>query len=422
VSEIVCTTEAREGLPKDQIFQALEACLNGAGRKLQKVLLLPPDYSRVFSGVGSIAAECLRMLRKMGCMVDMMPALGTHEPMSKEEILEMFEGEIIPGDVIAHDWRNDIVQIGEVPDSYVKTISKGLQNTAIPVEINNRLLDPTYDLILSLGQVVPHEVAGMANYSKNILVGCGGYSMISRTHLLGAAWGIRRVLGTEDSPVRAVFDYAQAHFLADLPLVYVMTVSAPYEGESRIRGLFIGNSRELFAKAAAQSAVLNITRVKKPVHKIVAFMEGKEYKTAWVGNKAIYRTCMALENGGELIIIAPGVRRFGEDLKNDALIRRYGYHGTAHTLALMEKEPELAANTSVVAHLIHGSTDGQFTVTYATDRLSEVELQCVGYSHMPHAEAVKRYVPAKKEDGYYQTQDGEAYLFIAHPSMGLWTA
>lgn len=419
--EAVRVTDAPAGLSKTDILDTLAAYLEEMDVALKHVLLLPPDYTRVFSGIGAITAGCVRLLRKKGCAVDVMPALGTHEPMTREEILDMFEGELQPEDILTHDWRHDIVRIGEVPSDYVQQVSGGLLSQAIPVEVNRRLLDPGYDLILSLGQVVPHEVAGMANYSKNIFVGCGGYAMISGSHLLGAAWGVRRILGTECSPVRAVFDYAQEHFLSGIPLVYLLSVSAPHGGENRIRGLYVGKSRALFAKAAAQSAALNITGVGKPVRKIVAYMEEKEYKTVWVGNKAIYRTCMALEAGGEILIIAPGVRRFGEDLENDALIRRFGYHGAAHTLSLMETEPDLAANTSVVAHLMQGSMDGDFTVTYATNGLTVGELQHVGYGHMPLERALARYIPETKADGIYTTMDGEEYLFIAHPAAGLWT-
>ena len=417
--EIERMSDAHEGIAKDEIIGTLEEFFTQA--KPHKVLLLPPDFTRVFSGVGSITAACVRILRKMGCAFDIMPALGTHEPMASAEIDEMFEGEIAPEDVLVHDWRHDVVKLGEVPASYVQEVSKGIMRAAVPVEVNYRLLDKRYDLIFSLGQVVPHEVAGMANYSKNIFVGCGGYSMINSSHLLGASWGVRRILGTENNPVRAVFDYAQEHFLSGIPLVYLLAVSAPYEGTNRIRGIYIGNSRELFTKAAGQSVALNITRVDKPAHKIVAYMEEKEYKTVWVSNKAVYRTCMALEEGGELIVVAPGVRRFGEDIGNDKLIRCYGYHGTQYLLDLMEKTPELAAAASVVAHLMHGSPDGKFTVTYATDGLSADELNQVGYAHMPLSEAVNRYMPTEMKDGFYKTYDGEAYMLITHPGAGLWT-
>ncbi|GHU82724.1 hypothetical protein FACS1894196_1510 [Clostridia bacterium] len=420
--DVTLQTDRAQGLDAGEVARALEAWLGKLTPPPKRALLLPPDYTRVFSGVGGLTARCAALLRSLGCQVDVMPALGTHAPMTPEEILEMFEGAFAQEDILVHDWRKDVTKIGEVPADYVHEVSDGLLNLPVPVEVNRRLLDPAYDLILSIGQVVPHEVAGMANYSKNIFVGCGGYRMINASHLLGAAWGVRRILGVENSPVRAVFDYAQEHFLRALPLAYLLTVSAPFGDVNRLRGLYLGCGRALFAQAAAQSARLNITQVDKPARKIVAYMDEKEYKTVWVGNKAIYRTCMALAPGGEILIIAPGVRRFGEDIENDALIRKYGYHGAAHTLALMREIPELAANTSVVAHLMQGSADGAFDVTYATDGLTKAELSAVGYGHMPLAAAMGCYAPPGRADGYYRTADGEPYLSIAHPAAGLWTA
>jgi hypothetical protein len=82
--------------------------------------------------------------------------------------------------------------------------------------------------------------------------------------------------------------------------------------------------------------------------------------STWLGNKAVYRTRMAMADGGELIILAPGVKEFGEDHEIDRLIRKYGYRGTPATLAAVKANEELRNNLSAAAHLIHGSSEGRF--------------------------------------------------------------
>ena len=195
--------EYENGIPAEVLKEALAKSLEG--KDLKKVLILPPDFTRMYSGAGKITAIYYELLKDK-CQVDIMPALGTHVPMTQEEWVAFF-GEGVPFDrMIVHNWRTDVVKIGEVPASFVSEVSEGLVNTGVDVEVNRLIMDPSYDLILSIGQVVPHEVVGMANYSKNIFVGCGGSSMINSSHMLGAFYGMERIMGRDFSPVRRVFD------------------------------------------------------------------------------------------------------------------------------------------------------------------------------------------------------------------------
>ena len=239
---------------------------------------------------------------------------------------------MVPYDkVIPHNWREDVVKIGEVPASYVSEVSEGLINDPLPVEINKRIIDSSYDLILSICQVVPHEVVGMATYTKNILVGCGGKDTINHSHILGAVFGMERIMGKDHSPVRKVFDYAQEHFLNNLPLVYILTVTTAKQDEVKIEGVFAGNTRRIFEEAVELSREKNLIWLDEPIQKAVVYLDPREFKSTWLGNKAIYRTRMAMADGGELIILAPGVRKFGEDDDIDKLIRKYGYKGRENT-------------------------------------------------------------------------------------------
>ena len=389
------------------------------GRELKKVLLLPPDYTRMYSGAGKITRMYYNAL-KDGCEVDIMPALGTHEPMTREECRAFF-GEDVPfKKIIVHNWRKDVVKIGEVPGEYVSEVSDGLVTDKIDVEVNKLIVDKSYDLIISIGQVVPHEVVGMANYSKNIFVGCGGSSMINSSHMLGAFYGMERIMGRDFSPVRKVFDYAHEHFLSDVPLMFALTVTTNKGDETFLHGLFIGDKRDGFEGAVALSRQINLTHVEKPFKKAVVFLDGREFKSTWLGNKAIYRTRMAMEQGGELIILAPEVKKFGEDDENDRLIRKYGYVGRENILKLTNENDDLKANLSVAAHLIHGSSDGRFRITYCTQKLTREEVEGAGFGYMSYAEAAEKYDPEKLKDGC-NTVDGEEIFYISNPALGLWT-
>ena len=411
--------QCRSGLSDDSIRYLLKQAV--AGKKLSKILLLPPDFTRMYSGAGKIVAMLWDMLSDH-CQIDVMPALGTHVPMTKGECETFFEGRVPYESLIVHNWRTDVVKIGEVPGSFVEEVSEGLVKTPIDVEVNRRLLDKSYDAIFSIGQVVPHEVVGMANYSKNIFVGCGGSSMINASHMLGAFYGLERIMGKDFSPVRKVFDYAEEHFLAEIPLTYILTCTTNTGDKTNIHGLYIGRERKEFEKAVAQSQEINLIHVDEPFSKVVVYLDPREFKSTWLGNKSIYRTRMAIANGGELIVLAPGVDKFGEDPENDRLIRKYGYCGREKVLELVDKPEcdDLRENLSVAAHLIHGSSDGRFHITYCTAHLTEDEVRGVCFGYMPYEEAAKKYDPAVLTDGYHEI-DGEKIFYISNPALGLWS-
>jgi len=410
--------EYENGIPADVLREALAKSLEG--RDPKKVLILPPDFTRMYSGAGKITAIYYELLKDT-CEVDIMPALGTHAPMTREEWVAFF-GEGVPFDkMIVHNWRNDVVKVGEVPASFVSEVSEGLVTSSIDVEVNRRLVDPSYDLILSIGQVVPHEVVGMANYGKNLFVGCGGSSMINSSHMLGAFYGMERIMGRDFSPVRRVFDYAKQNFLAHIPLLYVLTTTTNKGDEVTIHGLYIGRERSNFEADVKKSQQINLTHMAKRLQKVVVYLDPREFKSTWLGNKSIYRTRMAIADGGDLIVLAPAVGRFGEDDENDRLIRKYGYVGRENVLKLVEapENADLRENLSVAAHLIHGSSDGRFNITYCAGKLTEEEVRGAAFNYMSYEEASAKYDPAVLKDGFNMV-DGEEIFYISNPALGLW--
>lgn len=407
-----------EGLNDSQLRTALEQSLTDVRLKLKKVLLLPPDFTRLHSNAGRITWHLWDMLKNQ-CEVDIMPALGTHVPVTESEWKAMF-GDIPFDRMLVHNWRTDVVKVGTVPGEYVSEISEGLVSDPIDVEVNRRLLDPSYDLILSIGQVVPHEVVGMANRNKNIFVGCGGSSMINSSHMLGAFYGLERIMGKDHTPVRKVFDYAEEHFLQSIPLSYILTVTTAPGGHIHTHGLFVGRERKYFEDAVKLAQQKNLIFVDRTFKKVVVLLDEKEFKSTWLGNKSVYRTRMAIADGGKLIVLAPGVDKFGEDASIDKLIRKYGYCGRESILRLVKENDDLKQNLSAAAHLIHGSGDGRFSITYCTQHLTKEEVEGVCYGYVPYTEAAKRYNPETLKDGWNTLDDGEEIYYISNPALGLW--
>ena len=419
MKDICRIAESGEGLTGEEIRGALEESLRG--RTPKRVLILPPDYTRFHSGAGAITQYYYRALTERGAEVDVMPALGTHAPVTESQWERMF-GDIPYEKMIVHDWRRDVVRLGTIPGTYLEEITGGLWREPVDVEINRRVMDPGYDLVISPGQVVPHEVVGMSNHAKNLFVGAGGSAMINASHMVGAVYGLEKMMGRDDTPVRKLFDYGMEHFLHDRPVLFVLTVTTAPEGRIRTHGLFIGEGRQCFREAVRLAQKTNIDFVPHGLKKCVVWLDPDEFRTTWVGNKAVYRTRMAMADGGELLILAPGVRAFGEDPQIDALIRRYGYRGRLRTLAAFERPEngDLRENMGAAAHLIHGSSDGRFRITYAVKEIPQEEIRGVGFEAADCDETVRRYDPAALRPGFNTMPDGEEVFFIPNPALGLW--
>ena len=395
--------------------------LFGALQKLgerKRVLAVPPDFTRFHSKSGELTEMIAEFYGDR--LVDVLPALGTHRAMSDGEISTMF-GRTPRHLFRGHDWRNDVVTLGEVPGDFMLEVSEGKLDYTWPAQVNKLLRDGAHDLILSVGQVVPHEVVGMANYNKNIFIGTGGSLGIHRSHFLGAVYGMERMMGRADTPVRKVLNYASEKFGPSMPpIVYVQTVIGKNAaGKLVLRGLFIGDDFECFERAAELSLKVNFRMMEREIRKAVVFLDPHEFKSTWLGNKSVYRTRMALADHAELIVLAPGVREFGEDPAIDKLIRRYGYCGTPATLEAVKRDAELAGNLSAAAHLIHGSSEGRFNIRYCPGHLTREEIESVHFDYGDLTQMTARYDPAKLQDGW-NVVDGEEVFYISNPGLGLW--
>jgi len=403
-------------LSGEDLRTALFEALSKLGTR-RRVLAVPPDLTRLHSRAGDLTRYAHAYYGEV--LKAVLPALGTHEAMTPAQLTSMF-GNLPQALFRVHHWRTDVVAIGEVPGEFVYEQSERKLDYSWPAEVNRLVAQGDFDLVLSIGQVVPHEVIGMANYNKNILVGTGGPLSIGRSHYLGAVYGMERIMGRADNPVRRVLNYASDHFLRHIPIVYVLTVVGDsVDGRPLVRGIFVGDDPDCFGLASALSLKVNFQMLDRPVRKAVVYLDPVEFRSTWLGNKAIYRTRMALADGAELIVLAPGVRQFGEDPEIDRLIRKYGYRGTPATMQAVERNPDLAANLGAAAHLIHGSSEGRFTVTYCPGGLSRDEVESVGFRYGELDLALLRYDPARLCDGY-NTVDGEEVFYVSNPALGLW--
>jgi nickel-dependent lactate racemase len=383
----------------------------------KRVLVVPPDQSRIHSRAGELTRHAWEYYADR--LQAILPALGTHAAMGPEQLTRMFGA--VPQDLFrVHNWRTDVETLGEVPAEYIREQSEGKLNYAWPAQVNRLIAHGGFDLILSIGQVVPHEVIGMANYNKNILVGTGGRDGINRSHYLGAVYGMERIMGRAENPVRNVLNYGADRFLRDLPIVYVLTVIGRTSDDRLVmRGLFVGDDAECFRRAAELSLQVNFEVLDEPIRKAVVYLDPHEFHSTWLGNKAIYRTRMALADAAELIILAPGVKSFGEDAAIDGLIRKYGYRGTPATLSAVSANADLANDLSAAAHLIHGSSEGRFGIRWCPGHLSQEEIESAGYEYGDLKTMLARFNPQKLREGYNRI-DGEDAFYISNPGLGLW--
>ncbi|MBI2420355.1 MAG: DUF2088 domain-containing protein [Ignavibacteriales bacterium] len=404
-------------LDGEQLIAALHEVFAALGHR-SKVLAIPPDFTRFHSRAGELTRYAYDYFGER--LTDILPALGTHFAMTEKEIDVMFPG--VPHDLFrVHRWKEDLVTLGMVPGEFVEQVSEGRVNYQWPAQVNRLLTDGGFDLILSIGQVVPHEVIGMANYNKNIFVGSGGREGINKSHFLGAVYGMERIMGRADTPVRRVLNYASDNFAKHLPILYIQTVIGKDDnGKLVMRGLYIGDDFECFKLAAELSLKVNFIMLEKPLKKVVVYLDPHEFKSTWLGNKSVYRTRMAIDDGGELLVLAPGLKEFGEDKDIDKLIRKYGYRTTPEILRFVDEQEDLKNNLSAAAHLIHGSSENRFTITYCPGNITREEIESVNFKFADLQENLARYNPDVLKDGFNTMPDGEEIFYISNPALGLW--
>ena len=415
-------TESAPSISRPQVEALVSRALDEAKSRIckspKRVLLLPPDITRMHSGAGWITEAFYRLLAD-SADVHVIPTLGQHEPHTREQNAQMF-GSIPHERIHPHDWRGGCTYLGDVPADLVKQLSNGAADWKFPIWLNSMLMQEKWDLIINIGHVVPHEVLGFANHNKNYFIGLGGKELICASHMAAASCGIENNLGNLLTPVRKCFNWAEEKFLGGLPDFYVQVVLARDPAGKLVHtGIFVGDDLETYLAAARQARDQNITVLDEPLKKVVCVMQGDEFFSTWVANKAVYRTRMALADDGELLILAPGLKRFGEQPEVDAFIRKYGYCGTPRVMELYKQNADMQDLAHATAHLIHGSSEGRFRITYAPGHLTKADIEQVNFQHADLAKMLSRYPIDKLQEGFNDV-GGERIYFIPTPSAGLW--
>ena len=259
----------------DELESGLFEALGKIGKR-KKVLVVPPDITRFHSQAGILTEYSWEYYKDS--LTDILPAIGTHYPMTESEIKTMY-GKVPSGLFRVHDWKTGLHTLGIVPPDYVKDISGGAVDYSIPIQVDELLVNGNFDLILSIGQVVPHEVIGMANHNKNIFIGTGGREGINKSHFLGAAYGMEKIMGRADTPVKRVLNYGSDHFAGNMPIIYVLTVvGKDDEGNLAVKGLYVGDDIECFNLAAELSLKINFVMLDQPLKKIVVYLDPSEFQ------------------------------------------------------------------------------------------------------------------------------------------------
>jgi nickel-dependent lactate racemase len=292
--------------------------------------------------------------------LDALVAQGTHPPMTDaEKRVKIGAGAAelpVPGEIFDHHWdrASELATVGRLTAAEVSTLTGGLMSADVPVQLNRRLAPGTYDYILVLGAVVPHEVAGFAGGAKYFFPGVAGPELTHLTHWLGALASIENVIGRIETPTRHVIEAAADRVTT--PVIGFTSVSTRDASGLHTHALFTGGLRETVRQAAAVSAQVHIRYTGRRYRRVVALLD-QHYDELWVGGKASYKLGGIIENGGELVIYAPHLT--GISTTHGALIEKYGYAPLEQVREMVEGSDELRANLCVAAHLAHVSYAGR---------------------------------------------------------------
>ena len=299
------------------VAEAIEA----AELRGHRVLMLVPDGTRTMP-MDQMFGIFDELLRPHVPALDYLVALGTHPPMSDEQLSKLLGRPVAEGwagksRVFNHRWEDPktFVRLGTIPADEMKELTRGQLAQEVPVDLNRLVLD--YDHIVVCGPVFPHEVVGFSGGNKYFFPGIAGSDIINLTHWLGALITSYEVIGSGYTPVRAVIDRA-ASLIPRPTSCFALVVM--HDGVS---GLYFGPPKLAWEAASSLSARKHIVYVDQPYKKVLAVMP-ELYDDIWTAAKGMYKTEPAIADGGEVIIYAPHISEIS--YTHGALIDEVGYH------------------------------------------------------------------------------------------------
>ena len=364
-------------LTDETIRQTLQSGLEGQFSN-QKLLVLIPDHTRTIPlpKLFRLLVQILHDTKQL----DFMVALGTHPPLSQEQLCKLVG---ITAEqktttyrhvgLLNHAWDSPLAlqTIATLPQEPIQEIAgERLHPTLggdVDVNINRAIFD--YDHVLILGPTFPHEVAGFSGGAKYFFPGISGPEMINVTHWLGALAGVRGTIGIKETPVRHMIHAAAEHIQVPSTLIALVVVG------DGLAGIFIGDYQPAWSAAADLSSERHIIWVDKPFQRVLSCAPPM-YDELWTAGKAMYKLEPALAAGGELIIYAPHLDVVSH--VHGKYIYEIGYHVLPYFLQQWERFKHVPLG--VLAHSTHVRGDGRFqdgieypraTVKLATQLSSE---------------------------------------------------
>ena len=340
-------------LPVDAVTRIVHEGLARLPFDAKRVLVLIPDGTRTMP-MSSMVDILEQALLPRVAALDYLVALGTHPPMDDAQLARLIGRPVVNGrfgrsQIFNHDWSDPSVyaHLGTIPASEIMEITNGALNEDVPVALNRLAVE--YDHVLICGPVFPHEVAGFSGGTKYLFPGIAAPEIIHFTHWLGALITNYQMIGTIDTPVRAVIDRAAA--LLDRPISLIALV-VTHEG---VAGVFCGETHDTWRRAAALSARRHIVWVDHPFDRVVSVMPTL-YADLWTAAKGMYKMEPAIADGGEVVIYAPHVAEVSH--VHGKLIDEIGYHCRDYFVAQWERFRRYPGG--ILAHSTHVKGLGTF--------------------------------------------------------------
>ncbi len=320
----------------------------------KRVLVLTPDATRTCP-LPMMIRSVVDVIGARAAKLDFMVALGTHTLLAQKDILKLYGidsgRKMLRGtEFFNHEWgrQESFARIGTFTQEVVEDLSEGRLKEKVPIVINKRIFD--YDLVLIVGPVFPHEVVGYSGGAKYLFPGISGGDFLHFFHWLGAVITCKKIIGIKDTPVRRAIDKA----MEKVP-VPVHCVAMVVNENSNLCGLYVGDVREAWSKAAELSSQVHVKTKKKPF-RVVLGSAPAMYDEIWTAGKVMYKLEQVVADQGTLIIYGPHIREISRTWGKD--IERIGYHTRDYFLAQMDRFGDIPRG--VLAHSTHVRGTGTY--------------------------------------------------------------
>jgi nickel-dependent lactate racemase len=340
-------------LSETEIKNTVQEAITSLSVEGKRVLMIIPDGTRTMP-MPLMFSLFDQFLGTRTSRLDFLIALGTHPPMTDQQLSRLVGRSVMNGQVgqyhiFNHKW-NEPEQfrfIGTIPEHEIDEITGGLLNQDVPVELNRIIFD--YDQLIICGPVFPHEVVGFSGGNKYFFPGIAGPEIINFTHWLGALMTNYKIIGSGYTPVRAVIDKAAAFI--DRPVACFCLVVT----HAGVAGIYFGSAQEAWQAASALSAKKHIVYVEKPFKRVLSIMP-EMYDDLWTAAKGMYKMEPAVDDGGEIVIYAPHITEVS--YTHGKQIDQVGYHCRDYFVKQWEKFRDFPG--SVLAHSTHVKGMGQY--------------------------------------------------------------